>query len=195
MRYRTRLVLLVTVLLASAIILISGLLAWNTRNALLESAEGSGQMVANLLARSAALANEIPNEVEEMLGTQMVAEARIVAHFVDAAEKANLTPDEINRRLRQLAETTVLDEFWITDEKGHAYLRNIDVDFTFSPSALEQPQAHVFWPLLLGKRESGSGISSPSSGCADRVRDLEASLTQGGLQLDRCAAVRYYRIG
>src|SRR5262245_29016802 len=118
MRYRTRLVLLVTVLLASAVILISGLLAWNTRNALLESAEGSGQMVANLLARSAALANEIPNEVEEMLGTQMVAEARIVAHFVDAAEKANFTPDEINRRLRQLAETTVLDEFWITDEKG-----------------------------------------------------------------------------
>jgi class 3 adenylate cyclase len=27
------------------------------------------------------------------------------------------------------------------------------VDFTFSPSALEQPQAHVFWPLLLGKRD------------------------------------------
>src|SRR5262245_17135999 len=79
--------------------------------------------------------------------------ARIVAHFVDAAEKANFSPDEINRRLRQLAETTVLDEFWITDEKGHAYLRNIDVDFTFSPSALEQPQAHVFWPLLLGKKD------------------------------------------
>jgi hypothetical protein len=197
MRYRTRLVLLVTVLLASAVIVISGLLAWNTRNALLASAEESGQMVANLLARSAALANEIPNEVEEMLGAQMVAEARIVAHFVDAAEKANFTPDEINRRLRQLADTTVLDEFWITDEKVHAYLRNIDVDFTFSPSALEQSQAHVFWPLLLGKRDqviqearrptpgrcgreppsstassssSGSVIFSPSSGCADRVR-------------------------
>ena len=102
-------------------------------------------MVANLLARSAGLASENPNEVEDMLGAQMVAvEARIVAHFIDAAEKANFTPEEINRRLRQLADTTVLDEFWITDEKGHAYLRNIDVDFTFSPSALEQPQAHVF---------------------------------------------------
>ena len=94
-------------------------------------------MVANLLARSAGLANEIPNEVEDMLGAQMVAEARIAAHFVDAAEKAGFTPDEINRRLRQLADTTVLDEFWITDEKGHAYLRNIDVDFTFSPSPLQ----------------------------------------------------------
>ena len=153
MRYRTRLVLLVTGLLASAVIVISALLAWNTRNAVLASAEESGQMVAKLLARSAGLANEIPNEVEQMLGAQMVAEARIVAHFVDAAEKANFTPEEINRRLRQLADTTVLDEFWITDEKGHAYLRNIDVDFTFSPSALEQPQAHVFWPLLSGKKD------------------------------------------
>ena len=153
MRYRTRLVLLVTGLLASAVIVISTLLAWNTRNAVLASAEELGQMVANLLARSAGLANEIPSEVEEMLGSQMVAEARIVAHFIDAAEKANFTPEEINRRLRQLADTTVLDEFWITDEKGHAYLRNIDVDFAFSPSALEQPQAHVFWPLLSGKQD------------------------------------------
>src|SRR5262245_6397036 len=153
MRYRTRLVLLVTGLLAGAIIVLSALLAWSTQNALLASAEDSGRMVANLLARSAGLANEIPSEVEDMLGAQMVAEARIVAHFVDAAEKAGFTPEEINRRFRQLADTTVLNEFWVTDERGHAYLRNIDVDFTFSPSALEQPQAHVFWPLLTGQKD------------------------------------------
>ncbi len=153
MRYRTRLVLLVTLLLASAVAVISALLAWNTRNALLASAEESGEMVANLLARSAGLANEIPGEVEAMLSDQMVAEARILAQFVAAAEKASFGPDEINRRLRQLADTTALDEFWVTDEKGHAYLRNLDVDFTFSPSALEQPQAHVFWPLLEGKTD------------------------------------------
>ena len=154
MRYRTRLVLLVTGLVASAVIVISALLAWNTRNAVLASAEESGEMVANLLARSAGLANEIPGEVEDMLGAQMVAEARITAHFVDAAEKAGFSPEEINRRFRQIADTTVLDEFWVTDEKGHAYLRNKDVDFTFSPSALEQPQAHAFWPLLTGKKDS-----------------------------------------
>ena len=42
MRYRTRLVLLVTGLLASAVIVISALLAWNTRNVVLASAEESG---------------------------------------------------------------------------------------------------------------------------------------------------------
>ena len=41
MRYRTRLVLLVTGLLASAVIVISALLAWSTRNAVLASAEES----------------------------------------------------------------------------------------------------------------------------------------------------------
>jgi len=154
MRYRTRLVLLVTGLLASAVIVITMLLAWSTRSALLASAEESGRMVANLLARSAGLANAIPGEVEDMLGAQMVAQARIVAHFVDAAEKASFTPEEINRRFRQLADTTVLNEFWVTDEKGHAYLRNIrGEDFTFSPSAREQPQAHVFWPLLTGQKD------------------------------------------
>jgi len=153
MRYRTRLILLVTGLLAGAIIVLSALLAWSTQNALLASAEDSGRMVANLLARSAGLANEIPGEVEDMLGAQMVAEARIVAHFVDAAEKAGFTSEEITRRFRQLADTTVLNEFWVTDERGHAYLRNSDVDFTFSPSALEQPQAHVFWPLLTGQKD------------------------------------------
>ena len=88
-----------------------------------------------------------------MLGAQMVAEARIVTHFVDAAEKAGFAPEEISRRFRQLAETTVLNEFWVTHEKGHAYLRNIDVDFIFSPSAQAQPRAHVFWPLLTGQKD------------------------------------------
>ena len=48
---------------------------------------------------------------------------------------------EINRRLKQIANDTTLDEIWITDEKGHAYLRNIaEVDFTFSPDREKQPK-------------------------------------------------------
>ena len=50
----------------------------------------------------------------------------------------------------------VLDEFWITDEKGHAYLRNIDVDFTSSPSALEQvskPQLSIVAFVVLDNFE------------------------------------------
>ena len=152
MRYRTRLVLLVTGLLASAVIVISALLALNTRNALLASAEESGQMVANLLARSAGLANEIPSESKRCSAPKWW-RRRALSRISSTLQKKQTSLPRINRRLQQLADTTVLDEFWITDERGHAYLRNIDVDFTFSPSALEQPQAHAFWPLLSGKRD------------------------------------------
>jgi sigma-B regulation protein RsbU (phosphoserine phosphatase) len=74
---------------------------------------------------------------------------------VALGEAAGVSPQEIKRRLKQIADDTVLDEIWITDEKGHAYLRNIsEIDFTFSPDPKQQPQAHVFWPLLTGKTKS-----------------------------------------
>jgi sigma-B regulation protein RsbU (phosphoserine phosphatase) len=85
----------------------------------------------------------------------MVVEATIAAHLVALGEAAGVGADEINRRLRQIADDTVLDEIWITDEKGHAYLRNIaEIDFTFSPDRELQPQAHAFWPLLTGKNKA-----------------------------------------
>src|SRR5262245_17492246 len=136
MRYRTRLLLLVTGLLAGAVIIISSMLAWSSRSSLLASAEDSGELVANVLASSAVLTNENTCDVEEMLANQKVAEAAITAQFIAAEEKARFSTDEINQRLRHVANTTAIDEFWITDEKGHAYLRNTDVDFTFSSSSL-----------------------------------------------------------
>jgi sigma-B regulation protein RsbU (phosphoserine phosphatase) len=91
-------------------------------------------------------------DVENAIGEQMVVEATIAAHLVALGEAAGVGAQEINRRLRQIADDTVLDEFWITDENGHAYLRNMAaIDFTFSPDPKQQPQAHVFWPLLTGK--------------------------------------------
>jgi adenylate cyclase len=80
-------------------------------------------------------------------------EATLAAHLVAVAEAAGLSPDAITARLRDVTDRTVLDEFWITDETGHAYLHTApDVDFTFSPDPNQQPQAYVFWPLLTGER-------------------------------------------
>ena len=48
-----------------------------------------------------------------------------------------------------------MDEFWITDETGHAIFRNdVGTDFTFSPDPQQQPQAHEFWSLLTGERDT-----------------------------------------
>jgi methyl-accepting chemotaxis protein len=66
-----------------------------------------------------------------------------------------MSPDEINAHLVDITTNTALDEFWITDEVGHAYLRNrLEIDFTFDADPEKQPQAHVFWPLLAGEQST-----------------------------------------
>jgi serine phosphatase RsbU (regulator of sigma subunit)/anti-sigma regulatory factor (Ser/Thr protein kinase) len=152
---RTQTLLMVTLLLFAAVLATAGVLGWSSRQAVLDETEAQGLVIARLLSRSAAFGAGVMNDVEAAIGEQMVVEARMAAHFVALAEAAGVSPKEINRRLKQIADDTVLDEIWITDEKGHAYLRNIpEIDFTFSPDPKEQPQAHVFWPLLTGKAKS-----------------------------------------
>jgi hypothetical protein len=146
---------MVTCLLAAAVLATAGVLGWSSRQALLAETETQGQIIARLLARSAAFGSHVMRDAEAAIGEQMVVEATIAAHLVAVAEAAGLAPEEINRRLGAIADETVLDEFWITDENGHAYLRNRqEVDFTFNPDPNEQPQAHAFWPLLAGTSRS-----------------------------------------
>src|SRR5215468_3414685 len=146
---------MVTLLLVVAVLATAGVMGWNSRRGLLAESETQGLVVARLLARSAAFGARVMSDVEAAIGQQMVIEATLAAHLVALGEAAGVSPQEINRRLKQIADDTALDEIWITDEKGHAYLRNIsEIDFTFSPDPKRQPQAHVFWPLLTGKAKS-----------------------------------------
>lgn len=155
MTIRTQTLLMVTLLLAAAVLATAGVLGWSARQAVLGETEAQGLVIARLLSRSAAFGAGVMNDVETAIGEQMVVEATMAAHLVALAEAAGVGPKEINRRLKQIAEDTVLDEIWITDEKGNAYLRNIaEIDFTFSPDPKQQPQAHVFWALLTGKSKS-----------------------------------------
>jgi phosphoserine phosphatase RsbU/P len=152
---RTQTLLMVTLLLAAAVFATAGVLGWSARQAVLAETEAQGLVIARLLSRSAAFGGGVMKDVEAAIGEQMIVEATIAAHFVALGEAAGISPKEINRRLKQIADETVLDEIWITDEKGHAYLRNIaEIDFTFSPDSKQQPQAHAFWPLLTGKARS-----------------------------------------
>jgi hypothetical protein len=64
-----------------------------------------------------------------------------------------MKPTEINAILKSIAEKSALQEFWITDSSGRAYLTNTGVDFTFSPDSAKQPQASAFWPLISGGKE------------------------------------------
>jgi len=92
-------------------------------------------------------------DCEDTVARHMVGQALLAAHFVALAEQAGIMPGEINATLKSVAEKSAMQEFWITDSAGHAYLTNTGVDFTFSPDPAKQPQASAFWPLIDGSKD------------------------------------------
>ena len=91
-------------------------------------------------------------DCEDTIARHMVAEALLAAQLVALAEKTGMPPSEINATLKIIAEKSAIQEFWITDSVGHAYLTNTGIDFTFMPDPTKQPQASAFWPLLTGSK-------------------------------------------
>jgi len=112
--------------------------------------------LATLLAFSVALgvgSTSRADDCEDAIARHMVGEALLAAQFVAVAEKAGMTPREIDAVLNSIAQKSAIQEFWITDSTGHAYLTNTGIDFTFSPDPATQPQASAFWPLLSGGKD------------------------------------------
>lgn len=90
---------------------------------------------------------------EDLIARHMIGEALLAANLVAAAENTGMKPGQINAILKEVADRSAIDEFWITDSAGRAYLTNTGVDFSFSPDPNKQPQASAFWPLLEGKEK------------------------------------------
>jgi len=89
---------------------------------------------------------------EDTIARHMVGETMLAAQFVAAAEKNGMAADAINAALKDIAGKSAIQEFWITDSSGHAYLTNSGIDFTFTSDATKQPQASAFWPLITGAK-------------------------------------------
>ncbi len=153
MTLRARTLVLINLMLAGAVLVTTAVLTWNSYQTMLEGQMDSGEVLARIIARTASIVQSFPTEMENAIADQMVTEATITAHFVDAAEQAGWSPDEINDHLKQIVANTSLSEFWITDEKGHAYLHNMPSDFTFSPDPAKNPQAYQFYDLILGTKK------------------------------------------
>lgn len=151
MSLQSRILLFVTTLLIVAVVGTTAILTWTNQQAMLAQTEEDGQIIASLLARSAGFADQIPQDVEAVIGDQMIAGATLTSYLVAVAEEAGYSPDEIADMLRDVTNKTQLAEVWVTDEMGHAYITTEDIDFTFSPDREAQPQASEFWPLLTGE--------------------------------------------
>ncbi len=112
-------------------------------------------LIALVLALSLALAcgaGKSDNEAVAAPETDhMVAQATLTAYYIDAAIKAGMTPQEINVTLGKIAGSTVISEFWISDENGHiAYTTEPGLGFAFPTNPDADTQAAPFANLLLG---------------------------------------------
>ncbi|GAB4470346.1 MAG: hypothetical protein OHK0037_29010 [Elainellaceae cyanobacterium] len=144
MKLQLRILLMVTSLLAATVAVTTGVLSWGTRQSILAQTESNGLLIAEFLARMSRFADQVPADVDTMMGDQMLAQAALTSRLVAIAQQANLSPAEINRHLEEITQTTAIDEFWITDREGNLVYKNR------SAQGIQPPQASSFQSLLTG---------------------------------------------
>ncbi|MGL4462729.1 MAG: PP2C family protein-serine/threonine phosphatase, partial [Planctomycetia bacterium] len=149
MSLRTRILVLILAPFLASLAPSTWVLLSTAEQAVLRQTELDGQVIAAMLGRAVDFAAAVPRQMEEALGREMVVNARLAAELVAVAEAAKLPPAEINKRLAAVVAEGGVDEIWVTDETGRAYLHSRPgVEFTFSPDPAKQPQAHEFTALL-----------------------------------------------
>jgi methyl-accepting chemotaxis protein len=135
----------------SVLVLTLGL-SFYSKQTVLRQAGQDGQLLVSVLSRSIQVSQHVEQAAEQVVSSDLVTSANILAHLVAVAEQCKLPASAITQRLRALVSPGNLAEVWVTDSVGRAYLHTVpDVDFTFSPDAAAQPQASEFWPLLTAK--------------------------------------------
>ena len=73
-----------------------------------------------------------PFRGETLHGEHLLAPATLTAHYVDAALRAGASTQEINDVLALVVNTTVIDEFRVSDHNGRVAGANVSgTDFTF----------------------------------------------------------------
>ena len=117
---------------------------------------------------------DVAHALDAMIDSQMTAQARITAHLVAAAEAAGHDAARLIATLDDVAANTVVDEFWITDEQGVAYVTTVRDDsgalvpFRFDPDPAVQPQASAFYVLLASSVDSDDVVTQEA-----QVREID----------------------
>ncbi|MFB3902984.1 MAG: methyl-accepting chemotaxis protein [Acidobacteriota bacterium] len=152
MRLRTKLIVSFSLVLGFALAANSFVTIRALRQSLLDHAVSQSKNLVEILQATDHFVVGLPDRVEDVVGSHLLVEALLTAHLVDIAEnRARLSAEQIKDRLKQVAARGAVDEFWITDSKGHAYLRNIEeIDFTFPDRPTPSDQAYQFRRLLEG---------------------------------------------
>ena len=116
-------------LVVLAVVLVMGLLA---RESVLEQSVSDVALISDVIERAIQRDGEIPDQVELIVGQNMANTASTVAEWVAMAEANQSDSAELRERLKELVARSDVDEVWVTDESGFAYLTTVDgVDFQF----------------------------------------------------------------
>ena len=145
-----------------------------------------------LMFAGAALAEKTLS-AEEVTSKHMVAEAKLTAHFIDAAIKAGMSAEAINSVLAEVAQHSVITEFWISDEHGQIAFTSIPgTSFRFPTDPNSGTQAAPFATLLHGsesvviqaleKRElDGAPFKYVGVAGVDKARIVQVGISAGEL--------------
>ena len=185
-------------LLGLTIIATAATMLYRNAQALQEEVHITAVQTAELLSTEFAEIGEISlanvaKTLDTTLNDQMVAQARIVAHLVAAAEQAGYRQPEILAILDEIVAGTELDEIWITDDTAFTYLTTVSdsagqrVRFTFDPDPEIQPQASKFY-VLLNAASGNNYITQPA-----QVREIDKKVFKyvgvSGIDLPRIVQV------
>ena len=146
MTVRTRLLVLITMLVTVCSLGTAGMLAWLAWRSILARAEEDAVLLARLLADSAGVSEQIAVEAERLLGERMLTEAYLAGQLVDLGRREGTDARELRRLLQTTAARTGLDEIWITDRRGIVDLSSMDEvdetlveEFSFSDLVALEP--------------------------------------------------------
>ncbi len=131
------------------VLAVTGILA---RESILDQATRDVELLADVIERTIERDARLPDDVERLVSADMATTAMTIAEWVASIEGGqSANANRLRPQIKALVARSNIDEVWVTDAQGHAYLSSVDnVDFTFSASAQEQPQASEFYPLLRG---------------------------------------------
>jgi serine phosphatase RsbU (regulator of sigma subunit) len=153
LRFRTRLTVSVALLTALTVVVMSAVLITIAALSVSGAYWQRGQMLTLLAQRTLSYSSGLADVVTERIGEQMVVSSLLAAELVYVAERpGNLAPEAITARLQNVIDRSatltgdaLVDEFWVTDEEGNAYINTKQRSFTF---AEEDSQSGPFLSLL-----------------------------------------------
>lgn len=154
MTLRGRLFLFVTLLIITSIPGTAVLFAYGQWQTILERTQNSGMRLTRLLAQSISFNRQTPEVMGDLVDEAVLAQANMVAHLIQIANKRGIPATEINRTLQQVAAREDIAEIWVTDRRGHPRFWSLpDLDATAGINS-GFTQSPMFQTLLDGGKYS-----------------------------------------